>query len=282
MKKIKLPIYLLLLCAVFSACLKEKHKIDIDDNTDRVITEFTSAKQGGASLALDFGTQVVEADLTEVRVLPRSAMSKDVQVKISENNALVIDAGYEPLPAGSYSIVAYDYTLTPSDRKANVRIKVNPSALVGGSYAVGLVIQQVSDGEISQVANEIVVEIKVKNDYEGDYHATGLRISYNGPTIGSGIAGQFPIDDDKYLYTIDQNTVETDVADLIGGGWMFLEVDPATFNVTVKPSTISPTFQLSNNGPCTYDPATRTFTLNYKYFNAAGNLRIITETIEAY
>lgn len=279
MKRIQLSIYFLLFAALLGSCLKEKYKIPIDDNTDRVTTEFTSARTGGNSIALEFGTQFVEVDLTELRIPPRAAMNKSVQVKIAENNALVTAAGYSTLPPGAYSILSFDYNLTPTARKLPVRIRVNPSALVGGSYAIGLVIQQVSEGEISQNANEIVVEVKVKNDYEGEYHATGLRLLYAGPTIASGIASQFEIDDDKYLFTIDKNTVETDVADLIGSGWMFLEVDPATFDVTVKPSTISPTFLLSNNGPCTYNPATRTFTLNYKYFNAAGNLRTITETI---
>jgi hypothetical protein len=279
MKRVQFSICFLLFAALLGSCLKEKYKVPVDDNTDRVTTEFTSARTGGNSVALEFGTAFVEVDLTELRIPPRAAMNKSVQVTIAENKALVTAAGFSNLPPGAYSITSFEYNLTPTSRKLPVRIKVNPSSLVGGSYAIGLVIQQVSEGEISQNANEIVVEIKVKNDYEGEYHATGVRVLYAGPTTASGVASQFDIDDDKYLYTVDNNTVETDVADLIGGGWMFLEIDPVTFEVTVKPSTISPTFLLSNNGPCTYNPATRTFTLNYKYFNAAGNLRTITETI---
>ena len=281
MKRLHIAIYFLLAGMALSSCMKETYKIDIDDNTSRLVTEFTTARQGVNSIALDFGTATIDVDLTELRIVPRSDMNGSVQVKIAENKALVTAAGYSNLPSGSYSITGLDYTFTPENRKTPVRIKINPSALVGGSYAIGLSIMHVSSGEISQIGKDIVIEIKVKNDYEGEYHATGLRLTYAGSTLASGIAGQFEIDDDKYLYTIDKNTVETDVADLIGSGWMFLEVDPVTFNVTVKPSTISPTFLLSNNGPCTYDPATGTFTLNYKYFNAAGNLRTITETIVA-
>lgn len=281
MKRTQLVIGFLLSTVLLSSCLKEKYKLGIDDNTDRVTTEFTAARTPGNSVALEFGTQFIEVDLTELRIPPRAAMNKSVQVKIAESNALVAAAGFSALPSGAYSILSYDYTLTPTARKLPVRIRVNPSRLVGGAYAIGLTIQEVSEGEISQNAKEIVVEVKVKNDYEGEYYASGLRQLYAGSTTASGVASEFPIDDDKYLFTIDRNTVETDVADLIGGAWMFLEVDPATFDVTVKPSTISPTFALSNNGPCKYNPATRTFTLNYKYFNAAGNLRTITETIVA-
>jgi Domain of unknown function (DUF4361) len=279
MKRLHIAIYLLLSGMALSSCLKEKHKIAIDDNTDRVITEFTTARQGVNSLALEFGTSTIEVDLTELRVIPRAALAGSVQVKIAENKALVTTAGYSTLPLGSYSITGLNYTFTPENRKANVRLKINPSVVVGGSYAIGLSIMEVSNGEIASLAKDILIEVKVKNDYEGEYHATGERILYNGATVGSGISAAADIDDDKYLYTVDQNTVETDVAELIGQGYMFLEIDPVTFDVTVSPSTLNPTFLLSNNGPCKYDPSTGTFTLNYKYFNGAGNLRTITETI---
>lgn len=279
MKSLQLAICFLLSGTLLSSCLKEKYKLSIDENTDRVVTEFTSARQGVNTLALTFGTSLIDVDLTELRVIPRSALNGAVQVKIAENKSLVTTAGYSVLPSSAYSINNLDYTFTPENKKTNVRIRVNPSAVVGGNYAIGLSIMEVSNGEISGLGKDILIEVKVKNDYEGEYHATGERILYNGSNVGSGIAAQAEIDDDKYLYTVDENTVETDVADLIGQGYMFLEVDPVTFDVTVKPSTIGPTFLLSNNGPCKYNPATRTFTLNYKYFNASGNLRTITETI---
>ena len=264
---------------LISSCIKDSYKIPVDDNTDRLMTEFTTAKDGVNALALDFSSQMVEIDLTELRVPPRAAMGNSVQVKIALNNALASAEGYAIPSPSAYALVTTDFTLTPTNKKTYVRLRVNPSGLVGDTYAIGLTIQNVSAGEINQAAKDIIIELKVKNAYEGDYYASGERILYAGPTLASGIASIFDIDTDKYLYTIDQNTVETDVADLIGGGWMFLEVNPVTNDVTVKPSTLSPTFLLSNNGLCKYNPATRTFTLNYKYFNAAGNLRTIVETI---
>ena len=282
MQLIKYTALLAIVAITATSCLKEKYKLDINDNTSRPMIEFTHAKDGVNSLALDFGTQFIEVDLTELRIPPRSEIGNSVQVKIALNNAIVADAGYDPPPAGAFTLLETDYTLTPENKKANVRIRINPSLITGGFYAIGLSIMQVSEGEINQLAKDIVVEVKVKNIYEGEYHATGLRQNHSGPNFSDPIAASFVIDHDKYLYTIDQFTVETDVADLIGGGWMYLEVNPTTNNVTVKPSATSPTFLLSNNGPCTYNPATRTFSLKYKYFNAAGNLRQISEVIVAY
>lgn len=274
-------LFFLSMTVLLSACIKEKYVIPVAHNTDRLMTEFTSAKDGVNSLALDFGTQMVEVDLTELRVLPRSTMNNSVQVKIALNNSLATDEGYATPPASAYSLVNTDYTLTPDNRTANIRLKVNPSGLVGDSYAIGLTIQQVSAGEINQAAKDIVIELKVKNDYEGDYAATGSLTAYAGPDATFPVSSVFDIDEDKYLFTIDQTTVETTAGfTAFTGAYMFLKIDPATNDVTVMPSTLGPTFPtLSNNGPCKYDPNTGIFTLNYKYFNGVGNLRVISETL---
>ncbi len=280
-------LFLLTSIVSISSCEKDYVFGDIEPNTDRVLVEFTDSKNSG-QLAINFGTQWVSTKLTEVRFNPRSKITQDAVVKYRLNNTIIADynsangTNFQTLPSGSYTIEATELTLSESDRGKGIPIKVLPSAIAGGAYALGLSISSTSYGEINPIAHDVLVFVQVKNDYEGLYHSTGQRTIYNGPTLASGIASIADIDDDKYLYTIDQTTVETDVADLIGGGYMFLEVDPITNKVTVMPSTVSPTFLLSNNGPCTYDPNTKTFTLEYKYFNGAGNLRTISETIVGY
>ena len=271
----------------FTACKKDYVFGDIEPNTDRPMVEFTDGKSTGV-LSLPFGTQQVSTGLTELRFNPRSKIAQDATIKFRLNNTLIADynnangTNFQPLPSGSYSLDATELTLTGTERGKMIPIKILPSAVAGGAYAIGLSISSTTYGEISPVAQDVLVFVLVKNDYEGWYYASGTRTLYNGPTVASGIAGTVTIDTDKYMYTIDQTTGETDVADLIGGGWMFLEVDPLTNLVTVLPSSFSPTFALSNNGPCTYDPSSKTFSLEYKYFNAAGNLRTISETLQAY
>ncbi len=279
--------FLFLMVIGVASCTKDYIFGDIVPNTDRVLVEFTDSKNSGV-LSLSYGTQMVNTGLTELRFNPRSTVSQDAQVKFKLNNTLISDynnangTNLQPLPSGSYTLDATELTLTKSERGKEIPIKILPSAVAGGFYALGLTIESTNYGEISPVGHDVLVFVQVKNDYEGLYHSTGQRTLYNGPTVASGIASVFDIDDDKYLYTIDQTTVETDVADLIGGGWMFLQVNPTTNQVTVLPSAFSPTFLLSNNGPCTYNPNTKTFSLQYKYYNAAGNLRTITEIIEGY
>jgi len=285
MKNIILKAIMLIAVAInFSSCKKDFIYGDIVPNTDRPMVEFTDSKSSG-TLSLSYGTTWVDTGLTEIRFNPRSAVSQDAVVQFRLNNTIISDyntangTAFAPLPTSAYTITSNELTLTSSARGKKIPIKLLPSAITGGAYALGLTISSSSYGEISSVAHDVLVVVQVKNDYEGLYHATGQRTLYNGPTEASGIASVFDIDDDKYIYTIDQTTSETDVADLIGSAWMFLTVNPSTHAVTVSPSTVSPTFALSNNGSCTYDPTTKTFSLHYKYFNASGNLRVITETI---
>jgi hypothetical protein len=123
-----------------------------------------------------------------------------------------------------------------------------------------------------------VVEIGVKNVYEGWYHSVGFR---DHPT-----AGVFTVDDDKYLSTVDQYTVETYTGDYIYYRlWITIDPDaPLTNNVTI----MSPDVMLSNNDPSVYarnipggynryDPISKTYYLYY-YYNASAP-RVIEETI---
>lgn len=266
---------------LFTGCIKKEETVD---NTTRPIVEFTDAKTGGQA-AVDFGTNIISIDLTEIRLRSTSKASQPLQVKLTANPALVPEynqqngTSFESLPASLYTWVP-DVRLSQTQRNKMVSISLAPSVLLGKDYAIGLAIAEVVNGEVSSNKANVVVAVKVKNAYEGNYTATGTRILYSGTTNTSGVANTVTINTPKYLTTIDQTTVETDVADLIGGGYMFLQVNPSTNQVTVSPSTLSPTFLLSNDGPCTYNPATRTFNLKYKYFNASGLLREITETIK--
>lgn len=282
MKKVTLLYSALLL--LLTSCIKEKYEVDFVDNTKRVITEFTEAKNEINVLAVDYSDQFIDVDLTELQIF-RSEFNSDVQVKVALDTSVIgrynraNNAAYTLPPDGTFLIPSYDLVISPTTRKTKVRIRVKPSALMGGEYAIGLTIAQVSQGEISSTYKNVLITVIVKNDYEGAYTSSGLRTLYAGATNQTDVMAEYPLDGSVYLYTIDQTTAEVQLADLVGS-WMYLQVDPNTNEVTVLPSVVGPSFaSLENNGPCTYDPATKTFELNYKYFNAAGALREIRQTL---
>lgn len=285
-KSLLIPFLILAGMVFFSSCKKDFVFGDIKPNTDRVIVEFTDSKNG-ATASMHFTTSLIQADLTEIRLFPRSVATRDVKVKVIVNPTVVADfnsengTNYVSIPSSAFALESDEIILTQEKRRENIKIKIKPSLILGGTYAIGLSIAEVTNGEVSELYHNVFVEVRVKNAYEGDYQATGNMIVYNGSTNTSPIAATYDIDEIKSLSTIDNTTVET----LIGysdftGGYMYLTIDPSTNQVTVSPSQTSPTFAVvNNNGSCVYNPATNTFTLNYLYVNAAGNLREIHEVL---
>src|SRR4030095_10638667 len=175
--------------------------------------EFTDSKTGGTS-SLEYTTNLIQADLTEVRLFPRSVAKGDVKVKVIANPTVVADfntengTSYVSVPATTYSLESNEITLTQDNRRENIKINIKPSLVVGAPYAIGLSIAEVTNGEVSELHHNVLVEMRVKNAYEGDYQATGTQILYNGSTNTSPIAATYSIDEVKFLSTIDNTTVE--------------------------------------------------------------------------
>jgi hypothetical protein len=271
---------------IFTGCLKDDYQDDTSYNIGRPIAQFLNGDSSGAtaslgSLALDFSESFAEFDLTNIGFDPRNGLSGQITVEIVKDDAIIQayndenGTTLEPLPDSVGDIVASTFTFSSTNKNTNVRLNVKSSGLVGYAYAIGLRISSVSKGEISKVKNIYIAQVKVKNSYEGDYNAQGLRTNYGGPTINDPITGTFPWDFEKSLSTVDATTCETLTAD--GVDLMLLTVNPDN-SVTVSASP-NGSFDTSNDGPCSYDPVTKTFTLNYKYFNSAGRLRRMTETM---
>lgn len=269
-----------------SSCIKDKYAIDYTDNTKRPIAEFLRGDSSAAdatlhSLALNFSSSFVEVDLTEIGTDLRSEFSGDIKIDIVKDNALLTafnnanGTAFDPLPLTAGDLVSASYTVAGSKKTVMVRVKVKPSELVGNAYALAIRISAASQGEISKMRKIYITEVKVKNAFEADYDSEGVRTSYGGPTTASPVTGTFPWSFVKTLSTVNANTCELETAD--GVDLMYLTVNPNN-TVTISDSP-NGDFATSNDGPCTYDPNTGTFTLRYKYFNAAGNLRRMTEVL---
>jgi Domain of unknown function (DUF1735)/Domain of unknown function (DUF4361) len=286
MKLIKILCSISFAVLLVSSCIKEKYAIDYSDNTKRPIAEFLKGDSSAASatlnsLALDFGTSFVEVDLTQIGTDIRNEFSGDIKIDLVKDNTLLTafnaanGTDYNPLPVTAGDLASASYTVTGSKKIVMVRVKVKPSELVGNAYALAIRISAASQGEISKMRKIYITEVKVKNAYEADYDSEGVRTSYGGPTTAAPVTGTFPWSFVKTLSTVNANTCELETAD--GVDLMYLTVN-ADNSVTISDSP-NGDFATSNDGACTYDPGTRTFTLRYKYFNSAGNLRRMTEVL---
>lgn len=282
-------ILILLSMVIFlSGCLKEKERLEVDDNTSRVITEFTNGDSTTLNtLALAISSGLQETDLAEVRILPRSNATQNVDVTIELNPGLVEaynDANgtfYEIPPSSVYEFDTHIYTLTPGNKATNVKIKIDPSALVNNEYALGFTIASVSNGEVSVIKRDYVVELKAKNEYDGEYYATGYLYH---PTLPR------EIDQPKTLTTFTATSVICELGDLGANNYFaVLDVDasnnvtittapgaagaPYTMFTTELPSTnpgYTPQWPRASECNNTYDPVEKEFRLRYGYLGSTG------------
>ena len=164
---------------------------DIDVNTERQIVEF-SDPHGFKSIAVDFQSDYIDLDITDIRFMIRTYAETNATAKIILNPGVVYDyndangTNYNVVPSSVFGLENTEFMLTPTERSKTVRIRIRPSDIANGQNAIGLSIAEVEGGEVSRIAGSLVVAIAVKNKYDGQYHLKGHFTrtdlpAYNGP-----------------------------------------------------------------------------------------------------
>jgi hypothetical protein len=201
---------------------------------------------------------------------------------------------YTLLPANTYTVPNWKVTIPAGQNKASLHIQVN-SALISGSsltgpltYMLPLKITDASGTTISGNYGHGYWIIMPSNPWVGLYHSVGFKKDVGVITN---------INQDKYLYFADPNQgglnvpyvgtntvigqAGDDVTYTYYGLGMDLKVDPLTNLVTVTTDQNQGGHKdsLYNTGPCVFDPVKRTFTLNYAYMNAFGNVDTLYELL---
>jgi len=192
------------------------------------------------------------------------------------------DTQYELLPTSLYTISSTKVTadgsgnltakFAPGDFQNYFTIKLNGSKFdLSKKYALAYIITNAGGLTIHAASKDTLFTFfAIKNKYDGEYHSTG---TFHHPT-----AGDRAIDRDKTLTTAGATSVSTEIGDI--GGSMTLTVNEATNEVTVSGNVSATQPLLPVPGlTSTYDPATKSFILNYRYLGGGG-YRVVEETIK--
>lgn len=280
-KYIKLVV-LITLISSFTSCLK---KDDIPDLTKvEPVIEFPLGGPGLVRNTLSaFSTDVVDTVIA-LNIASPDPLGKDIKVTVAKDDASIAkynaDHGttYVPLAANMFEIVNPEVTIRAGYRigKVNVKIKFNQFA-PNTSYMLALGITNAPGMTISGNFGKFLWAFVVKNPLEGDYTSKGVIDLYNGPDIPSGIQTSRPFDKTITTATVDATTILAQIADL--ANVMNVSVNSVTNEVTVSPAATNSFTVVANNGPCTYNPTTKTLNLRIKYINPSGNLREVTQTM---
>ena len=233
--------------------------------TNEIDSSFSSATTAPSSFTFN------------VKISSPSLPTQDIQVTLAESDSALNlfnnnnGTAYIALPASTYKITTPTVTVKAGTQFANVGVQIFASSIDATQpYALPIQITSATGGVVpSGNWGYLVLVPKIRNAYEGTYHSSG---NFHHPT-----AGDRALNADKFLQTVNPNTVQTTYADLGGNGYLMQLVINADNTVTIIPKGATPTTQ-SQFGTNVYDPKTKTFTLNYKYPGSGGD-RVINETL---
>lgn len=275
----------------FLSC--EKNDEGSMNGAGRTIVKIDEAKDEKYAIALDFINGFQDVNLITVRRnVPNNAeLNKPLDVVITEDAAAIAayntahNTSYVALPADSYTIDAGnpksgdDWTLKfdAGEFAKPVRIQLDATKLdLSKQYAFGFKIKDAAGNAISNAYNNLIVEVGVKNKYDGIYEVTGTLVDVAVPTI----TGYYPLNWD--LRTAGSNKVK--IFDRLTGTQTHLIQSGAslsqygqfgldvTFNATTDEveSITNPLLgslgrqaALDESGENRYDAATKTVKIKY-------------------
>lgn len=300
----KYSILLLSIPFLFTSCIKD----DLVELTDQGSTLLVAA--GGTEKELFFNpfTDVKRIALFDIhRNVPSNAVlntSSTVKLKAApeflEEYNEEYGTDYEWLPSSLFSLASVpgvsisgdEITLNYSagDFAKEIAIELDGSKWdLSHKYAMAYRISDPGNAKIS-AGNELVVTfISVKNIYDGVYKInSGFVQRYTAPTtptVGDALNGPLGGNPNLSLSTVDANTVEITNLTWAGGTSgvggidnLRARIDPVTNKVTMF-SLGNATLANREGFENTYDPETKTFTLNFDW-NQTANKREIGLVIE--
>lgn len=257
MKKYAGILYGLSLATIFTSCLKDKNiedrKYGPQGYEDVRLAEFSSAE---FVAGVNFSNNDTTIHLATVHLNSATPAASDVKVKLRRNDAAVTDAGYDLLPANQYTLSSLEVTIPKGSRNGYVDLKVNPATLLNGHYAFAFVIESADNNvNVSANFNNIFSELIVLNQYDGIYRATGIVRDH--PSL-SGV-----FEREIVLQTTSLTSVEFAQPYHSGAFSVYIDADVNPNNSVTL--TGSPTPLIPAGAQNRYDPATRTFYLEFKW-----------------
>ncbi|MGZ8505337.1 MAG: DUF1735 domain-containing protein [Flavitalea sp.] len=276
----------------FLSC--EKNDEGSMNGAGRTIVKIDEATEEKYAIALDFINGFQDVNLITVRRnVPNNAeLNKPLDVVIMQDAAALTaynaahNTNYIPLPVDAYTIDAGnpktgdDWTLKFAEGEfaKPIRIQLDATKLdLSKQYAFAFKIKDAAGNAISNAFNNVIVEVGVKNKYDGIYEVTGTMVD----VVSAALTGYYPLNWD--LRTAGASKVK--VYDRLTGtqthlissggalsqyGTFGLDVtfDPASDAIAsikspYEPAANSRAAALDESGENRYDAATKTVKIKY-------------------
>ena len=235
--------------------------------------------------------QVIDANKLMIGFYSEAPAKSDIKVQIALDPSIIDDyntnngTSIVEMDPASYTVASTTITIPAGQQRAAVVVTVPSTTSFDPNNSYGLAFKIVSvdgDAQIAANMNKVMLEINIKNIYDGDYVSNGY---FYHPT-----APRPMIDLAKTFFTLNATSCAVALGDLGPSGYYSIfDVDPVTnaLTITAYPNGTPPltmwTSGLPTTGPgytpqwarsaeCnnTYDAATETFQVRYGYVGATG------------
>jgi len=243
--------------------------------------------------------QVIDENKLMIGFYSEAPATRDIKVQVALDPSIIDDyntaygTSIIELDPASYSIASTTVTIPAGKQRAAVVVTVPSTTALDPNNSYGLAFKVISvDGDVQIAANmsKVMLEINIKNIYDGDYVSNGY---FYHPSAPRPI-----IDRPKTLSTVNATSVALELGDLGGAGYFAIfDVDPATNAVSILqyPNSVpivnfgtglptagpaySPQWPRSAECNNVYDPAAEEFKVRYGYVGATG-YRVTEECIQ--
>jgi hypothetical protein len=286
---------LLLGVSVLTSCLKDDSLV-LDPAKGHNVIEFANPAQidviGSPFALYVFSYELADRPSIPITVSysgPELTAPQDITVNVALGNAAAIttyntgtNRTYSMLNSSAYTFTGTSVVIKQGTSKASFNVSVDPSKFDFSKQEVlPLTITSSSFGIVSGNFSTILLNVNAKNLYDGVFaHQAGSFVQrYTSPTTPApstdGLNGSIAENSDLTLSTVSANTVQ--VAGLrwhgnasgVGGiDNLQITVDPATNLATVR-SLSNTTLNNIAGKVNKWDPATKTFTLNFDWNQTA-------------
>lgn len=299
-------IFLILLGGIMASCL-EDDKQPLDPTTTQNVVEFLDPSvpsspsgsvypaysqsflygpTGDYEVILSYsGPRENDKDITiELEIDPSALNLYNTQMEYGIRGADGLHGTvYDLMPEENYSIPVRTFTIPAGQTKVAVPIRVFPQKFdFSKNFAVPLRIVSASSGVISQNFSVAILNLGVRNNYDGIYEIVGGKITrFQAPPAPSpdpALSGNYVPDLTIDLTTLSATSlafapVWKDGSGIAGIDGTSITINETTNALTIKSST-NPVLKMTPGSVNKYDPATREFTINIDWGSGA-TVRII-------
>jgi hypothetical protein len=304
MKIYKLLITGAILTTIMSSCLKDKFDLINPAGSPSVVefknpvapsgetpegslyTVFPVAYEVAASIEVTYTVQLTGPDAAPQDVVLNIGKKSAAVTELNADKAII--ASYVPyveLPTTLYTITTPTVTIPAGQRTGSVKVAYKTASFdFSKKYALPISITSTNYGGVSKNFGTVLLNVSAKNAYDGIYAMqTGSFVQrYSAPTTpttGDALNGNTSTNPNVTLTTVGATTLEITNLRWAGGTSTVAGID--NLRLTVDPATNLVTMSALGNATLAnipgsvnkYDPATRTFTLNFDW-NQTGAKRV--------